>query len=278
MAIKMVAIKCPHCGAPDGLEKVEIGRYKCKYCDCTCLSSGEDEQSMVILLSEKRWKELHDIVKANGADETLLEVQLELNKSFPINLEAEIQNIDVKGANTIKTEITALSSELATFSDKGKTWNRLAEVVLRVVFCRSLIGDFNTVVHVMSDIKECNAVTPRSWVKLYKNYYMSSRSDAKDLSVLLSVNRIKESLRDKNGKYDELAFFEFADYLAQTADNAQFKEFFIDFINATLDDQEFVKEVYPTGQLFKHATLRKHVKALNKAFIQFSKEIEGGKR
>ena len=277
MAIQLQALKCPNCGAPDGLERVEIGHYKCRYCECTCLAHGEDESSMIIILSDKRWKELHAIVKANKEDESLMEVQLELNKSFPVNLEAEIKGLDVKNANTIKSEIMLLSSELNAFKDKGKIWNRLAEVVLRVVYCRSLIGDFNTVVHVMSDIKDCSAVTPRSWVKLYKNYYMTARNDTKDLSILLSLSRIKESLKDKDGKYDESAFYDFAEYLASTATTPTFKEAYVDFIKGTLDDKEFVAEVYPVGKLFKSKTLRKHVKTLNKAFLEFSKE-EGGKR
>lgn len=277
MALISKVQKCPNCGAPNALEQIGIGQYKCQYCDCVCFSDGKDENSMVILLPDARWKQLHDIVKANGEDESLLEIQLELNKAFPVNLESEIQTIDLKSANTIKTEISALASELSNFTNKGKTWNRLCEVVLRVVYCRSLIGDFNTVVHVMSDINDCNAVSPRSWVKLYKNYYMTSRADAKDLSILLSVNRIKESLRDKSGKYDELAFYEFAEYLAKTADSPQFKEFYIDFINATLDDPAFVKELYSVGKLFRSRTLRKHIKVLNKYFVHYSKEMEGGK-
>lgn len=277
-------MKCPSCGAKNSMHRIGLGQYKCEYCDCTAIAQGDDPNSLIIILPEARWQQLHEIVKANGTDESLLEVQLELNKSIPVNLESEIQDIDPQAAKQIKTEISALASELSAFTNKGKTWERLCEVVLRVVYCRSLIDDFDTVAHVMAEIKDCSAVSPRSWVKLYKNYYADSRTSSKDLSILLSVERIKGSLKGRDEKYDELAFYDFAENLAKiaenyakTGNNDQFMEFYVDFISATLDDADFVKEVYPTGKLFKSRTLRQHVKTLNKYYIKYSKRTEGGK-
>ncbi len=276
MALELSTLKCPHCGEASGLEQLSLGKYKCKFCGSICLANGENEQSLIVLLTEKQWQDIHDIVKAGGEDASLLGPQIEINKAFPIDLETEIRSLDANSAASIKREIQALSGELASFKDKGKNWNRLAESVLRVIFCRSLVGDFNTVTHIVSDLQECKAVNPRFYVKVFKNYFHSSSLNAKDMNLLLSIANIKESLKDKTGHYDELAFYDFAEFLANSASSEVDYDFYIDFLKATLNDKDFVDDTYPTKKLFLSRTLRKHLKTLDKAYQKFSKLAEGG--
>jgi len=275
MALELQALKCPHCGEASGLVKESLGRYKCKYCGSIVLSQGEDENSLIVLPSAEDWKAIHKAVKTGKADGALNEAAANLNKAFPVNLDAEIQSIDAKGASSIKIEIQGLAGELGAFEDKGKNWNRLAQVVLRVVFCRSLFGDFDTVAQIVADIKECNAVNPHFWAKLYQNYFSASQTKGDDLGSLLSANKIKDSLRGRDGKFDELAFYDFASFLAKTAQNEKQYDFYIAFINSTLNDAEFVKQVYPTKKLIFGRTRKKHLKVLNKAYKSFSKKLEG---
>ena len=279
MGLELQALKCPHCGEASGLQKESLGRYRCKFCNSIVLNQGEDEASLIVLPSAEEWKSAHDAVKANKADLSLLDAVNLLNQSFPVNLEAEIQSIDLKTANSIKHEIQALAGELRAFKDKGKTWNRLCQAVLRVVFCRSLFGDFDTVAQIVADINECSSIGPNFWSGLYKNYFSSATSGGGDLSSTLSVARIKESLHDKAGKYDEFAFYEFAEFLARTAQTEKQYIFYCTFINDTLNDAEFVKQVYPVKTLLFSRGKRKHVKFLSKKYKDFTKMTEeGGKK
>lgn len=273
MALELQTLKCPYCGETSGLEKVSLGRYHCKYCGSNILSQGESESSLIVCPSKEQWDKIHENVRKNGSDDTLIPAYTNLNKAFPVNLEAEIQSIDQQTAATIKVEIQGLAGELASFHDKKSQWDRLATVVLRVVFCKSLFGDFDSVAQIVADVKECKAVNPHFWVKLYQNYFDGNGSGSGDLNNLLSVNKIKDSLRDKAGHYDEVAFYEFASFLAKTAKTEIQYEFFIAFIKDTMNDQDFVKEVYPTRKLFFSPTLRKHVKQLNKAYLNFDKKL-----
>lgn len=273
MAIELQALKCPHCGESSGLVKESLGRYKCKFCGSIVLSQGEDESSLIVLPSEDQWKAIHQAVKNAGTDQDLLNAANELNKAFPVNLEAEIQSIDQQSASTIKIEIQGLAGELGAYPNKGKTWNRLAEVVLRVVFCRSLFGDFDTVAQIVADIKECDAINPHFWGQLYQNYFSVSGKGG-DLTTLLSVSKIKQSLSDKFGNYDEVAFYEFAEFLMKTAKTDEQLKFYVAFINDTLNDEDFVTSVYPVKTLIFSRRKRKHIKVLNKAYKGFSKRLE----
>ena len=272
MALEMTTLKCPNCGEPSGLEKISLGRYHCKYCGSNCLSHGEDEASLIVVPSKEQWSKIHSCVRANGTDESLLDAYADLNKAFPVDLESEIQSIDQQSAASIKVEIQGLAGELAAFSKKGAQWNRLSTVVLRVVFCKSLFGNFDTVAQIVADVKECKAVNPHFWVKLYQTYFDAGTGKG-DLSTLLSVSRIKDSLRDREGKYDEVAFYEFASFLAKSAKTEDHYEFFIAFIKDTMNDADFVSQVYPVGKLFLKPTLRKHVRTLNKAYQSFDKKL-----
>lgn len=272
MALDLSVLKCPYCGETSGLEKISLGRYRCKYCGSNCLSQGESESSLIVLPSKEQWQKLHQIVRQNKGDASLANAFSDLNKAFPVNLEAEIQSIDQQSAASIKVEIQGLAGELSTFSDKQTQWDHLATVILRVVFCRSLFGDFDTVAQIVADIKECRAVNPHFWAQLYQNYFVAESSSG-NLSTLLSVNKIKDSLRGRDGKYDEVAFYDFASFLAKSAKSDRHYEFYIAFIKDTLNDEEFVKQVYPVGRLFLKPTLRKHIRELNKAYVRFDKAI-----
>ena len=273
MAIQLDTLKCPYCGDSSGLEKIGFGKYHCKICQSTCIGQGNDEKSLIIVPSEERWAHLHKIVKDSQSDEGLKEAYIELNKAFPFDLEAELDSIDQNTANTIKTEFQGLTGELKTFKDKGDQWDNLATVILRVLFCKSLFGDFNTVANVVANVKECKAVTPHFWFKLYQNYFDSGKDANASMSILLFVSKIKDSCRGKDGKYDEVTFFDFASSLAKSAKTAEHFEFYIAFIKDTLNDQDFLSQVYPLKKLYFSPTLRRHVKTLNKYYVTFDKQL-----
>jgi len=278
MAVELTTLKCPHCGEASGLIREGLGRYKCKFCGSTVFSQGNEEGSLIVLPTKKEWDEIHNVVRGSKADNALFDAHAELNKAFPVNLEAEITSIDAKSASEVKVNVQGLAGELASFPDKGKAWNRLAQVLLRIVFCRSLFGDFDTVAQIVADIKECDAVNPHFWVKLYQNYFLSGSKGQGDLTTLLSISRIKDSLREKDGSFDEAAYYEFAEFLAKHANDEKGFEFYVAFAQDTLNDKEFVSQVYPTRKLLLSKTLRKHVHTLNKAYLECQKGLEGGRR